>query len=484
MKKLLCILLVICAAGASLSFTACKKDAAVNRGEYDILAIYDAENKSVKGTVDYTYYNDTDNEIGDLKFNLYGNAFREGATYSPVSETYATKAYYAGKSYGSMSVEAVENCAGWNVGGEDMTILTVTLLTPVYPEESVKVTISYTLTLAQVNHRTGVTQNAVNLGNFYPVLCAYSSEGFIEAPYYYNGDPFVSECANYRVTVDLPATYTAATSGKLENETKAGDRKKCVYTLNNARDFAMVLSEKFEVKTENINGVDVSYYYYSDSNPQVNLSAACESVEYFSQTFGKYEYPTLSVVQTGFCYGGMEYPALTMISDELDSDSTIYTIVHENAHQWWYAMVGSDQINCGWQDEGLAEYSSLMFFESHPSYAFTRTGLVGTATKSYRAFYSVYNQIFGEADTSMNRCLKDYQSEYEYTNIAYCKGLILFDMLRQSVGDEKFTAGLKKYFEENKFKIASYEDMCGAFIKSGCDVEGFFNAFIEGKIVI
>ena len=96
-------------------------------------------------------------------------------------------------------------------------------------------------------------------------------------------------------------------------------------------------------------------------------------------------------------------------------------------------MVGSDQLNCAWQDEGLAEYSSLMFFENHPNYSFTRTGIVGSATKAYRAYFSVYNQIFGEADTTMNRHLSKYESEYEYSNIAYNKGLIMFDMLRQSI---------------------------------------------------
>lgn len=483
MKRFICILLVICAVAASVTFAACKKSDP-KTSEYEIFASYDNENKTLSGTVDFTYYNSTGNEITDLKFNLYGNAFREGATYAPVSQSYSNNAYYAGVNYGSMTVEEVENCAGWNIGGDDENILTVTLLTPVYPEDTVKIKISYTLKLALVNHRTGVTENTVNLGNFYPVLCAYLREGFVECNYYYCGDPFMSECANYRVTVDLPQTYTAASSGKLESESAAADRKKLTYTLNNARDFALVLSDKFKVLTQSVNGIDINYYYYSDTNPQVSLSAACESAEYFSTTFGAYVYPTLSVVQTGFCYGGMEYPALTMISDSLDSDNGIYTIVHENAHQWWYAMVGSNQLDCAWQDEGLAEYSSLMFFENHPSYAFTRTGIIGSATKSYRAFYSVYNQIFGEADTSMNRNLKDFESEYEYSNIAYNKGLILFDTLRQSIGDEKFGAGLKKYYADNLYKIASCDDLYGSFISGGTDLEGFFNSFTEGKIVI
>jgi aminopeptidase N len=181
--------------------------------------------------------------------------------------------------------------------------------------------------------------------------------------------------------------------------------------------------------------------------------------------------------------GGMEYPALTMISDALSTDDIAYTVVHENAHQWWYAMVGSDQVNCSWQDEGLAEYSSLMFFENTPTYGITRTGMLGSATKSYRAFYSVYNQIFGEADTTMNRPLEKFISDYEYANIAYNKGLLMFEALRTAIGDAKFVSSLKSYFNQYKFTIASAEGLIACFVENG-DVEGIFNSFIDGKIII
>ena len=482
MKKTICLILAVCTVAGTLTLTACGKEE-TRANEYDIVASYDSETKTLAGTVNFTYYNNTDNEINDLKFNLYGNAFRENSKFSPVSQSYTDSAYYSGKSYGSMTVDSVENCAGWNIAGEDENILSVTLLKPVYPEDKANITISYKLSLANVNHRTGVTENTVNLGNFYPVLCAYTAEGFRECPYYSCGDPFLSECSNYKVTLDLPKAYIAATSGKAGKETATADRKKCSYTLNNARDFAVVLSEQFKEEKCTVGNTQITYYYYNDETPKASLKAASESVEYFNETFGGYVYPTLSVVQTGFCYGGMEYPGLTMISDKLDAEGNIYTIVHENAHQWWYAMVGSDQLNCAWQDEGLAEYSSLMFFETHPDYNFTRLGIVGSATKAYRAFFSVYNQIFGEANTAMNRHVSEFDSDYEYANIAYNKGLILFDMLRQSIGDEKFTSALKEYFSANIYTIASCENLYASFLKYG-DLEGFFSSFIDGKIVI
>lgn len=482
MKKTLTFLLIICCMAVTVCVSACNGNE--NKlSRYEIYASYDESAGTVTGSVKLDFYNDTDNELSDLKFNLYGNAFREGAKFKPVSDTYKTRAYYAGESYGKMEISGVENCAGWNVGGEDENTLTVNLLTPIYPEETVTVTINYTLTLAKVNHRTGITARTVNLGNFYPILCAYTSEGFLECPYYYCGDPFVSECANYSVTIDLPPEYIAASSGKLVSESETDGRKKCTYTLENARDFAFVLSKDFKVVSDDADGVSVNYYYINDENPQTGLGAATESIKYFSQTFGKYSYPTLSVVQTGFCYGGMEYPALTMIADGLDSDNTVYTIVHENAHQWWYAMVGSNQTTDAWQDEGLTEYSTLAFFETHAAYGFTRKGIINSATNYYRAFFNVFSQLNGTADTRMHRDLSEYTSELEYNNVTYNKGLLLFDTLRNAAGDDKFFGILKKYFESNHGKIAGYESLIAGF-EGVAGAENIFDSFLEGKILI
>ena len=147
-------------------------------------------------------------------------------------------------------------------------------------------------------------------------------------------------------------------------------------------------------------------------------------------------------------------------------------------------MVGSDQINSAWQDEGLAEYSTLMYFESHPEYGLTRTGIIGSATRAYRAFFTVYSQLNGEVNTSMSRNLADYNSEFEYNNVIYNKGLILFDTLRSAIGDDAFKESLKKYYSANCGKIASEDELLACFLKSGTDIEGLFNSFLQGKIII
>ena len=244
------------------------------------------------------------------------------------------------------------------------------------------------------------------------------------------------------------------------------------------------MSKDFQVLKKDTGKAEVSYYYYRDEKAEESLNIACESIEYFSQTFGAYPYSTYAAVQTGFCYGGMEYPGLSMISDALDDLNNKYTIVHETAHQWWYSAVGSNQLENAWMDEGLTEYSTVMFFENYPAYGLERKNLVQSAYSAYKAFFDVYSQLFGETDTTMNRKLDQFGGEYEYVNVTYNKGLILFDNLREALGDKKFTNALKRYYNEFCYKIAKPEDMVSCFEKVGVDVAGFFASYVEGKAVI
>ncbi len=483
-KSTLCFAATAALILSVLPLSACNKDKSSQgkTSKYSISAQYDDTNCVLSGCEEFTFYNSTDNEIAALEFNLWGNAYREGASCKPISEAQKS-AYYVGASYGQMDVEKVENCASWEVCGEDMTILSVTLNTPVYPEQSVTVNITYTLKPAKVNHRTGITSKTVNLGNFYPVLCAYGTEGFVDTPYYSCGDPFVSDCADYDVTLTLPEGYTAATSGKQVSTSTADGKVTQKYAISNARDFAVVLSNGYKSVTKSVNGCEITAYYFGETAPEKAIDAACDSFGYFSEKFGAYPYSTFTLAFTPLSVSGMEYPALVMINDTLEEADGVYTAVHETAHQWWYAVVGNDQVNCAFMDEGLAEYSCLSYFEAHPEHGFTRTGLIGSAIKSYRAYYSVYNQIFGKTDTSMERSLKDFAGDYEYINVAYNKSLLMFENVRASMGDKKFFAALSEYYSCNKFKIASKEELISRFARRH-DVEGLINGYIEGKVVI
>ncbi len=473
----------VCVSVCLFSCFGCEKKQKTHT-RYEITAEYVPENRSVTGVVKCTFENTTQNELSVLKFQLYPNAYRKDALYRPIPAASEGSAYYKGKSYGEMAISSVNGAKNWEIMGEDENILYVFLERSLFPGDKVVLDVGFITKLAEVNHRTGVTPKTVNFGNFFPILCGIKDDGFYEMLYYAEGDPFYLECADYKMTLSLPKEYTLACSGAVEGERMLESKK--VYTVygTNMRDFTFVVSDCYRMLVEFIGEKRILYYYYNDETPQKTIRTVKEAFTYYEGAFGAYPYDTFSVAQTGLCFDGMEYPGLVMLSDSLTEERQARAVARETAQQWWSAVVGSDQIENAWQDEGLAEYSAALFLDDYEKYGFTRETLVTEALREYRSYYDVYGSVLGRTDTKMHRHLKDFLGSYEYRCIVYDKSLVMFDTLRKSVGDKKFLAALRKYYETNRFGIAQPGHLIACFEKVGLDVNGFFESFLSGKTIL
>ena len=484
MKKILgWVLIFVCTVLSVATLSGCRKEENA-RTRYEITAEYVPENRTLTGAAKVTFENWTDNELSILKFQLYPNAYRKDALYSPVSSAYKSAAYYAGESYGEMVISSVHGSKGWEVMGEDENVLYVYLERALYPDDKVVLDIGFLVKLAEVNHRTGVTAHTVNLGNFFPILCGIKHDGFVETVYYSDGDPFYSDCADFKVTLTAPKDYVVAATGAIVEERTLESKKVHTMSALNVRDFAMVLSDEFRVSSTKAGETTLAYYYYDDKTPTETLDLIEESFTFYEKTFGEYPYGNYAVAQTGFCFGGMEYPCLAFVSDSLVQEGKTRAIAHETAHQWWYGVVGSDPIEEAWQDEGLAEYSTVLFFEEYEKYGFTRDGLIKEALGEYRSYYDVYGSVLGRADTRMSRHLKEFISDYEYKCLTYDKAVVMWDTLCKSIGEKKLVDGLRRYYTACRFQMASPQQLIGAFERTGADVGGFFESFLQGKAIL
>ena len=87
-KKICALLLIIFAAGCITFVPACSPDKSGGSvSSYTMYVSYDEAERKLTGTVDFDYFNSTENELSDLKFNLYGAAFGKESKFKPVSES-------------------------------------------------------------------------------------------------------------------------------------------------------------------------------------------------------------------------------------------------------------------------------------------------------------------------------------------------------------------------------------------------------------
>lgn len=494
MKKLKFLALIMVVVSVCCVFGGCKNNSlhkvSQNLTNYTLNLSFDDETKTLSGSQEVDYINSTDVTLNEVKFHLYPNAFSASAQTKPVSSAYKTKAYPNGENYGGIEVTKVQvegKTQQVNIGAPDQEVLTVSLAEELFPEESVKIFLEYKVLLPNCLHRFGYGDNTYNFGNFYPIACVYENGEFKTDAYGSNGDPFYSDMANYDVTINCESDFTVATSGEqTHNSTSETARRTIKATAKAVRDFAFVMSKKFEVISAKAGKTTVFYYYYDDQNAKENLQAGVDSINTFSELFGQYPYSTYSVVKTNFIHGGMEYPNLVYISDSVDS-LTEYknVIIHETAHQWWYNLVGSNACEYAWLDEGLTEYSTLMFYMKNQNYKVNVKESLNNSLSSYLLFSEICTSVYGKFDSSMTRNVNTFRGDMEYVYVTYVKGVLFFDNLSELVGQKNFIKALKLYFKENCYKNATPNNMISAFEKV-CkrELKSYFDSWTQGKVVL
>lgn len=493
MKKIFnAFLLTVIFALAVLNFSACKED---NLGRisqsltnYTLNFDIDVKTKTIRANQTVDYVNDCDKELEDIRFHLYPRAFCEGVVNKTVSKNQSANAFVNGESYATFEINQLfvdGNATQINFSGEDDDILVAKLNEPLVANARITIEIDYVLTIPNILHRFGYGENTINLGNIYPIVCVMDENGWSECPYHPNGDPFYSNIANYSVTAIYDSSYTMATTGE-SSTIKQNGKNKTTATARAVRDFAMVMSDKFNVLSKQSNGVEIKYYYFQDENATENLQISEDAVNCFSKKFYKYPYSTLSVVKADFVHGGMEYPNLVYISADIDEKTQYQNcIVHEIAHQWWYGLVGNNEYTEAWLDEPLAEFSTALFYKWNPNYNVRYNDIINSAQDNMSLFLSVYREVLGTVDTSMNRPVNKYSTDAEYVYNIYVKGVIMYDCLMSSIGERKLVGALRDYAHQFAFKNATGNDLINCFEKSTkIKLSEFFNSWINGDVIL
>ncbi|MCM1194432.1 MAG: M1 family metallopeptidase [Firmicutes bacterium] len=487
MKKIICLLLAICIILTLTVLASCGPDAyekaSKNADNYVIAAAYDPESHILSASQRVEMTNRSENSFTAVKFHIYANQYREGAENGVVTNVYRAKAYPNGISYGDITFDSVKvegQAVAYSIEGQDMDILSVPVANELFPDQTTTIEMTYQVQLANVAHRLGYTDNGINLGNFYPVLCRIENGNYVCSPYYNIGDPFVSEVANYNVSLTLPEEYIVASSGQLQDATQTDGFTTYSYEAKAVRDFAMVASDKFNKLSQTADGTQINYYYYNDTEAEESLALAVGMFEYLNKNVGKYPYAQYSVCETEFCFGGMEYPNLSMVT----SGSSAYAeaIVHETAHQWFYGIVGNDQINSAWMDEGLADFVTYLYLDECGKTPLSTA--MKACTKNYVSYVDVLNRFYENIDTSF-RPIDKYKNDNEYVIFTYVKGSILFGTLYETMGKTKFMKALSDYFDEAQFTVAQPQLMIDKFANvGGAEIGSVFESFIEGKEII
>lgn len=229
----------------------------------------------------------------------------------------------------------------------DDTTVHVSLPASLKPGESISVTVPYTLTIPGGNtDRVAHEGDTMRLGSFLPLLAWEPGVGWATEPATsVHGEAATSPVADYDVAISVPAGYDVLGTGA-----RGADGH---WRATAVRDVAYSIGH-FTLVEEDVDGVHITLGVDQSINddPARYMRLITDSFRNYPARLGAYPWPTYTAAVLPGFRGGIEFPTHVMHG----SGSTTRSIVHEVAHQWFYALVGNDQGRDPWLDEGLASY--------------------------------------------------------------------------------------------------------------------------------
>ncbi|MBL0043621.1 MAG: hypothetical protein IPP33_04140 [Flavobacteriales bacterium] len=186
-----------------------------------------------------------------------------------------------------------------------------------------------------------------------------------------------------------------------------------------------------------------------------------ESVRLYSQWVGDYPYSACTAIDGGTAAGGgMEYPMITIINDSEDAFELDVVIAHEVGHNWFYGMLGSNERDHPWMDEGINSFYEQRYVETRypDKRLMDLQGIpLGFLTRQKGITYRQQNELQYRFNARRNwDSPPDSPSaefgELDYGTTVYSKSALIFDQLRSFLGEAKFDSCMQRYFDEWHFK--------------------------------
>jgi hypothetical protein len=358
------------------------------------------------------------------------------------------------------------------------SLLTVPLKNPLKPKESATLSMDFNLTVPQtVDLNYGVQayyDDVLALAHAYPMIAVYDDEGWNAEIPPQSGDVTYADMSFFIVTVEAPKGVTLVGSGREISQQENGNRQTVRYEAGPVRDFYLAASPEYEVFTKESNGVTLRFYArdYLRAGAESALEVAARAIEIYGERYAPYPYTELDFVSTPTLALGIEYPGMIAITEWIIQPDHNYlegTVAHEVGHQWFYNLVGNDQLDDPWLDESLTQFVTLQYFTDEYGQA---------GNQGFRQDLEGRWSNIGQAEIPVGLPVKDY-SDAEYSGIVYGRGGLFFEALRDEMGSEVFDAFMKDYVKNNSWDIATPEKLkTEAEAHCECNLTSLFEKWI------
>lgn len=265
---------------------------------------------------------------------------------------------------------------------------------------------------------------------------------------------FNDEFVSFNLTTELPSVWRTVSQGKRLEDKVSGDTHIDVWQSKTPQEEVFLIAAKFNEYKFSVGSVDAFAFLRTPDEALANkyLETTAQYLEMYRKLIGPFPYSKFALVEN-FWETGYGMPSFTLLGEKIIRFPFILhsSYPHELLHNWWGNSVYVDFETGNWC-EGLTAYMADHLIKEQR----------GQAEEYRRSTLQKFTAYVNESnDFPLNKFVSRTDGPSEA--IGYGKTSMMFHMLRNIVGDEKFIKAIQSFNRANKFKKASYSDIQKSF---------------------
>ena len=283
---------------------------------------------------------------------------------------------------------------------------------------------------------------------------------------------FENKLMTFTLTTELPEGWKNVTQGKRTYEEVISDKHIDTWVCDSPQEEVFLIGARFHEYSHDMNsGIKAMAFLRTPDEGLANkyLEVTEQYMEMYQSMLGPYPYSKFALVEN-FWETGYGMPSFTLLGEKIIRFPFILhsSYPHELLHNWWGNSVYVDFESGNWC-EGITAYMADHLIKEQRG-----------AGEEYRrsTLQKFSNFVNEDNDFPLSEFISRRDGPSEA--IGYGKSLMMWQMLRRKIGDENFVAGVKLFYENYKYKTASYDDMRLSMEEvSGTDLTSFFKQWIN-----
>lgn len=388
---------------------------------------------------------------------------------------------------------------------DDQTVLVVPLPRTVAPGETIDVELEWTSRVPRTFARTGTIGDYFFFAHWFPKIGVLEDTGW-NSHQFHAATEFYADYGIYDVEITVPADWVVGATG-VEQSVRANADGSATHRYRQAdvHDFAWTTSPDFIERRERFEHpglppVEMRLLLQPEHRSQAarHFEATRGTLRYYGEWFGAYPYPQVTIVDPAWQSGsgGMEYPTFFTAGTRWLAPSDVSTpeevTIHEAGHQFFHGVVGNNEFEHAWLDEGLNTYATARAMETFvtPNYRSTRffgrfvpwvfrdipwsRAVDGNRLAGYRRH--------ARMDTQATPTYRYWPSSA--SSISYNKTALWLHTLERHLGWSVVRQGMAAFYQRWQFGHPSPQDFLDSLQEaSGRDLSWFFDQVHGGTQV-